>query len=132
MKRLTALSLLFAAVASSSFLAESAQAFGDFGTVFKQHYLGKDVDPDFVKTMKKEGCNVCHVKGQDKKKRNEYGQALDKYIDKKDFPKNYFKENKEEATKKIVEALKKAEAEKSESGQTFADRIKANEKPASK
>jgi hypothetical protein len=131
MKRLTALSFLFAAIAVSSILAQPAHALGEFGKVWSKHYLGKDADPDFTKAMKKEGCNICHLKGEKKDKRNEYGQALDKFLDKKEFPKDYYKNNEEEATKKIVEALKKAEAEESKSGQKFGDRIKANEKPAS-
>ena len=107
-------------------------ATSEFSKQWKNHYLsGDDVKPDFVKTGRKAGCYVCHVKKQDKKKvRNEYGEAVHKFLKAKDFPKDYVKENPEEAKKKILEGFKKAAELKSKDGEKFGDKIKAGKLPA--
>ena len=101
------------------------------------HIFGRD--PGFAemaeeaikKLGRKTSCNVCHVKGEDKKKvRNEYGNAISKYLKSKDFPKDWVKENPEEAKKKIVAGFKKANEHKSKDGKTFGEKIKANQLPA--
>lgn len=114
------------------FLASPAMAISEFGKQWKNEYLGDGVDADFKKIGRKAGCYVCHVKGEDKKKvRNEYGQALHKHLKAEDFPKDWVKENPEEAKKKIVEAFKKVGKEnKSKDGKLFGDKIKNGELPA--
>lgn len=113
-------------------LAGPALATSDFNKQWKEKYLsGDDVDEDFVKTARKHGCYICHVKGEDKKKvRNEYGQAIHKFLKAEDFPKDWIKENPEEFQKKVYEGLDKAGELKSKDGKTFAAKIKANEVPA--
>lgn len=113
-------------------LATPAMAISEFGKQWKNHYLsGDDVDPDFVKAGRKAGCYVCHVRKQDKKKvRNEYGNAIHEFLKAKDFPKDYVKENPEEAKKKIIEGFKKAAEKKSKDGKTFGEKIKNKELPA--
>lgn len=109
-----------------------AMAISEFGKQWKNEYLGgDDVDDDFKKIGRKAGCYVCHVKGEDKKKvRNEYGKAVQKYLKADDFPKDYVKANPEEAKKKILEGFKKAGDQESKDGKKFAEKIKANELPA--
>ena len=71
------------------------------------------------------------MKGEDKKKvRNEYGTSLMKFLKAKDFPKDYIKENPEEAKAKILEGFKKVNELKSEDGEVFGEKIKAGKLPA--
>ena len=108
-----------------------AFAISEFSKQWKAEYLGEDADEEFVKVGRKAGCYVCHVKGEDKKKvRNEYGNALHEYLDAEDFPKDWVKENPEEAKEKIVAAFKKVAEKKSKDGKTFGEKIKNNELPA--
>ena len=113
-------------------LTSPAMGISEFGKQWKNEFLGgDDVDEDFKKAGRKAGCYVCHVKGEDKKKvRNEYGTAIHKYLKAEDFPKDYVKENPEEAKKKILEGFKKAGAHESKDKKKFADKIKNNELPA--
>ncbi len=80
--------------------------------------------PDVVKNEGKDGkltCAVCH-EGDDKKKRNNYGEAL---------AKNITKMEKDEA--KIKEAFEKTAKEKSAvKDKTFGDLLKDGKLPASK
>lgn len=126
MKRLALALGMIACLCTPSF------AISEFGKQWKADYLTEDTNADFVKAARKANCNVCHVKGAPEKKeaRNEYGKALHKLLDKKDFPKEYFKEKPEEAAAKITEAFKKVEEMKSKDGKTFGEKIKANELPA--
>lgn len=80
--------------------------------------------PEVVKKEGKDGkvtCAACH-EGDDKKKRNNYGEALTK---------NIAKMEKDEA--KIKEAFEKTEKEKSAvKDKTFGDLLKDGKLPASK
>lgn len=113
-------------------LASPAMATSEFSKQWKNEYLGgDDVDDDFKSAGRKAGCYICHVKGEDKKKvRNEYGQAVRKYLKAEDFPKDYVKANPEEAKKKILEGFKKAGEHESKDGRKFAEKIENNELPA--
>lgn len=111
--------------------ATPAMAISEFSKQWKENYLGEDADADFIKLGRRAGCYVCHVKGEDKKKvRNEYGMALMKYLDSEDFPKEWVKENPEEAKKKILEGFKKAAEHESKDGNKFGKKIENNELPA--
>jgi DUF4097 and DUF4098 domain-containing protein YvlB len=85
----------------------------------------KAFDTTYEKVAKdnKTNCNVCHKEGtDDKKMRNNYGEAL---------AKNIAKMEKDEA--KIKEAFTKTEKEKSAiEGKTFGDLLKDGKLPASK
>tara|TARA_R110002111_G_scaffold135393_1_gene201372 strand:+ start:49 stop:468 length:420 start_codon:yes stop_codon:yes gene_type:complete len=118
--------------ASPMMFAAPASAIGEFGKKFKAEFADKDKDPDWYKQVAKANCNVCHVKGHPEKKeaRNEYGKAVQKFLKKEDFSKEYVKENPEEAMKKIIEGLKKANELKSSDGKVFGEKIKAKELPA--
>ena len=85
--------------------------------------MGDEASDDFKKMGRKAGCYICHVKGEDKKKvRNEYGEALHKYLGAEDFPKDWVKENPEESKKKILEAFKKVSEMKSKDGKKYGDK----------
>lgn len=113
-------------------LAVPAMATSSFSKAWKaKYYAPDDVAQEFKDKVKSAGCYVCHVKGEDKKKvRNEYGQAVQKYLKAKDFPKDYLKENPEEAKEKILAGFKKANELKSKDGEVFGTKIKNNELPA--
>ena len=65
----------------------------------------------------KSNCNLCH-QGKDRKNRNDYGAAIGKALGEKNVKDN----------QKIVEALDKAEKEKS-GDKTFGDLIKEGKLP---
>jgi len=126
MKRLALMFGLLVCLSSPSF------AISEFGKQFKAQILeSDDYTEDFKKSVKKAGCYACHVKGKKKEEaRNEYGMAISKFLDHKDFPKDYLKDNPEEAKAKILEGFKKANELKSKDGRAFGEKIKANELPA--
>ncbi|MBM3969820.1 MAG: hypothetical protein FJ302_08155 [Planctomycetes bacterium] len=98
-------------------------AIGFSGTVEARPNYKKAFDANYDKVAKenKTTCNVCH-EGEDKKQRNNYGQALTKNIGKME---------KDEA--KIKEAFTKTEKEKSAvADKTFGDLLKDGKLPASK
>ncbi len=98
--------------------ANSAQARPKYKGAFEKQY------PEVVTKEGKDGkltCAVCH-EGDDKKKRNNYGEALGK---------NTGKNEMDEA--KLKEALEKTEKEKSAvKDKTFGDLLKDGKLPASK
>ena len=99
--------------------ATSAHAKPKYKTVFEKTY------EKVVKDNGKDGklnCLVCHAEGDDKKKRNNYGEALAKIIKKG-----------ETDDAKVKEALEKTEKEKSAvADKTFGDLLKDGKLPASK
>jgi hypothetical protein len=115
--------LLVAVVSGVGSLAvnnRQAQAFPPFKVAFDKMYMTEG--SALHKALEgKSNCNVCHLGTKDKKKRNEYGVALDKLLT-KDDAKN---------PEKITEALAKVEAEKSGNA-TFGDLIKQGKLPITK
>ncbi len=102
-------------VASS---ARPAFAVKQFYDQFKEVYVNDgDLDAGLVAKAK---CNICHVQGEKKKVKNEYGKLLDDLLDRKTDAKN---------PEKIREALGKVAAMKSPSGQTWGEMIKAGKLP---
>jgi hypothetical protein len=111
--------------------ANTGMANSTFSKFWKEQYAGKDADEGFQKAVKTQGCYICHVNGEDKKKvRNEYGQAIHEYLKAEDFPRDYVKDKPEEAKAKILEGFAKAGKHKSKDGKTFEEKIKNNEIPA--
>lgn len=100
-------------------------AMGFSGTVEARPNYKKAFDTAYEKVAKenKTNCNVCHKEGTDDKKlRNNYGEALTKNI-----------KAKETDEAKIKEAFTKTEKEKSAiEGKTFGDLLKDGKLPASK
>ena len=138
MKRV--LLVVLAVSLTASMTASPAMAITHFKKVWSDHYTptgdapgAGDVDPEFVKLTKKTGCNICHVKGEDKKKaegRNEYGVALHKFLKAENFDKDRIKSEPEKVQEEIIAAFKKVEEMKSKDGKSFGEKIKAKELPA--
>src|SRR4051794_7674292 len=128
MKRIYLVPLGLALVANPAF------AIKPFSDGFNDLYVkpGSPLKPkvDEVK------CNLCHGKdadGKDSKKvRNEFGKAVARHLKKDDFvgAAKRLDPMSPEGKKAIAEGLEKAAAEKSSSGKSFADLIKAGELPA--
>ncbi|HTU25277.1 MAG TPA: hypothetical protein VMF30_07770 [Pirellulales bacterium] len=113
-----------------SWRAASVQAYPEFKEEFDKKYV-KDANVPGIAAEEKAlsqaagtaKCNICHVKGENKKVRNSYGEALDKLLDKGD-KKNVAKINK---------ALDSAADEKSDpnvaNSPTFGELIKSGKLP---
>ncbi len=131
------ITLISAAIMAVSF-SGSASALPEFKKAFQEKYTDKEANPEFYDVVKKAGCNVCHIKGEDKDKRNAYGDELAKLIEgdagqrKKDV-KDESKEKKDEVKAEILAELEKAwdvAAEKENAdGVKFGDLIKESKLP---
>jgi hypothetical protein len=105
-------------------LAQSALARPDYKKVVDSATKETKLAP-VVEELK---CNLCHVDKQEKKIRNDYGQALVKCgLSEEKFKE--LKADKEKLAEYVKEAMKKAEAEKSASGVPFGELIKAGKAP---
>jgi hypothetical protein len=105
-------------------LAQSALARPDYKKVVDSATKDTKIAP-VVEELK---CNFCHVDKQEKKVRNDYGQALAKCgLSEEKFKE--LKADKEKLAEYVKEAMKKAAAEKSASGVTFGELIKAGKAP---
>jgi hypothetical protein len=108
--------------------AESAWAIPPFDLAFKKEYVA--AGSPLAEKVAEVKCNVCH-KGTMKKDRNEFGMAVSKYLKKADFAGDdkKFDPKSPEGAAKLKEGLEKATAEKSSSGKTFGELLKAGELP---
>jgi len=105
----------------------SASALPPINLAWKAKYVEGNSNAAFVEAAKTANCKVCH--GEDKKVRNDYGKAVGKFLTKAKIT-DMKKAGDEEGTKKyILEGLQKAESEKSSSGKTYGDLIKAGQLP---
>ena len=98
-----------------------------FRTEFRKRYVKQDSqdpkDKSFAELVEKAGCNVCHL-GDDKTKRNPYGQALDKLLDRKTDARD------KDKIQKALEAVEKEKLDpKDPKSVTFGERIKKGELP---
>ena len=59
----------------------SAQAIAPFKKAFQEKYVDKSEHEELKASFKKASCNTCHVKGEAKEKRNDYGEELSKLIE---------------------------------------------------
>lgn len=113
--------------------ADKAFAIKPFMDVFVEKYNVKepktDADKALAVAVAEVKCNLCH-EGKSKKDRNAYGAAMDKLVDKAEIV-ALLKEDKDKGEKTITEALVKLEAEKSPSGETFGELLKAGKLPVS-
>lgn len=115
-----------------------ASALPQFKKDFADKYVEGSGDAAWEETVKKAGCNLCHVKGEGKEVRNAYGEALAKLIegDAKDRLAKAKEQGtddaeKEKLTKELMEAFKKVETMKSPSGPTYGELLKAHKLPVS-
>lgn len=131
--------LLLGGFMAMNVLASKTHAMPEFKAEFMKKYVNNSNNQDFKDAAKKANCSICHD-GDDRKNRNDYGKALEK------FTGGSVQADKEAATtpaaKKAVvaaavkkltkEGFKKAEEEKSPAGPTFGEQIKAGKLPAAK
>jgi hypothetical protein len=90
----------------------------------------KDSSDDFKKLAKEAKCNVCHIQGENKKKRNPYGEAMHKAIEDAKFPTKDFGKMPEKYADQIKEIFKKVGEQKAGStDKSFVERMKAGELP---
>ena len=136
MKKVVVLSIVGVFVAASLFVSP-ASALPQFKKAFEEKYVANG-NADLQAAFKAASCNTCHVKGKDKKVRNEYGMALSKIIGghakaqidaAKKVSDAAGKAKLAEVLKKLDEAFDKVEKEKSASGQTYGEEIKAGKLP---
>jgi hypothetical protein len=105
----------------------SASALPPFNKEWRAKYVEGNNNAKFVDAVETAKCNVCHM-GKSKKEKNEYGKAVGKYLT-KDAHTAAKKISEDAAADYIKQGLAKAEAEKSSSGKTFGELIKAGELP---
>ena len=109
----------------ATFRVDTARAMPPFKKAFDAKYVKPDSADEkekaFAAEAKKVNCNVCH-KCKSKKMRNDYGEAVNKFIEKT-----------EKDPAKIEEALNKAAAEKSKpddaNSPTFGELIQQGQLP---
>jgi len=121
-----ALLLAVVAMAISTATVKKAAALPAFNKQWAETYK----DAKGAEAAKAEKCLLCHDKNfpKDKKKRNEYGMALSKFVTKADYTK--LKEDKEALAKKLNEAFTEAGKLEAADGKTFSARIEAGMLPA--
>lgn len=109
--------------------AVPAWAVPAFNEAFKKAYV-KEGMPLEAKVAEVK-CNVCHM-GKEKKMKNEFGNAVGKYLKKADFTgeEKKYEPKSPEADKALADGLEKAAAEKSSNGKTFGELLKSGELPA--
>jgi hypothetical protein len=124
--------LTYAAVGLiATVVSPNAFAIKEFSETWTKVYVDSSDKEDFKKLAGEAKCNVCHIDGENKKKHNPYGEALeDAGLLKKTFPPKRFKDEPDKVRKEVEEILKKVESEKA-NGQdkTFGERIKAGMLP---
>jgi hypothetical protein len=119
---------------------EQAGAVSFFKKGFEARYVGEEPSTDaqmsIAAAVKERKCYVCHVKGQKKKIRNAYGDALSKLLDKDNFKASRREAEPEKAMSEVQAALEKVEAMKADATKadsaTWGDLLKAGKLPVAK
>jgi hypothetical protein len=133
--------MLLGVAVTLCFWVSKAQALPEFKKAFQEKYVDSSDNPDFKAAFKEASCNVCHVKGdRNKKHRNEYGKLLAKYTGgsvvkdrnaaEASGGDSAKKDVMDKALKALAEGFDKVADEKSSSGDTYGERIKAGKLPA--
>lgn len=106
-----------------------------FKKAFDKKYVKNSDNADFKAAFKKQGCNVCHIKGEKKDKNNPYGKELAKLIEgnakqrTKEASDDEKANVKKQILKELAEAFSKVEKIKNEDDEAFGDRIKSGKLP---
>lgn len=121
---------------------QPAEAIDPFWKQFQARYIKAEPKTDEEKAFAEAAsekntdtgkCWICHVKGKNKKVRNNYGQELAKLLDKKKFSAGRLKREKEAAEKEIQEAFAKVEKmhvdPEDDKSELYGDRIAAGKVP---
>ncbi len=120
--------LIYAAVGlTAGLVSPSAFAIKEFSETWTKVYVDTSDKEDFIKLASEAKCNVCHIDGENKKKHNPYGEALeDAGLLKKTFPAKRFKEEPDKVRKEVEEIFKKVKDKKAEGqDKTFGERMEA-------
>ena len=130
MKKTFAMLVMFGLVSSLSMPAFAIKQLND---KFKELYAApdsKDASEDFKKLVAEAKCNVCHIQGENKKKRNPYGEAMHEALEEAKFPVKEFGKKPEAYADQVKEIFKKVIDQKAgKTDKTFAERMKAGELP---
>ncbi|XZE33956.1 3-keto-disaccharide hydrolase [Pirellulaceae bacterium SH501] len=119
-----------ALVLGAAFSPQPAFAIKEFGEAFGKKYVEASKNEDFKKLAAEAKCNVCHIDGENKKKRNPYGEALHDAGFDKDTLKPLLKSDPEKAKKEMEAMFAKVEELKAKgSDKTFGAKINAGELP---
>ena len=87
------------------------EALAPFKKAFQKKYVDESDKDSLKEAFKKASCNTCHVKGEKKTVRNEYGDELAKLIDGdanqriKDAAKEGGSEGRKSETEKVVKEV---------------------------
>lgn len=96
---------------------------------FKKHFDDQYSANEGVKKASDElKCNICHY-GKSKKNLNDYGKELHKLLKKDNFKEERIKSEGDKVKAELEAAFKKVEGEKSKSGESFGERLKAGKAP---
>jgi len=114
-----------------------AGAVAFFKAQFEQRYVKENPtspsEEKLADSFKTTKCFVCHVKGKEKKIRNEYGEALSKLLDKDNFKADRREAEPDKCAQEVQAALEKVEAMHSKpdpASPTYKDLIEAGMLPA--
>lgn len=119
-----------AVVLSSSLSSQSVFAEKIFGDAWGKYYAEPSKNEDFKKLVGEAKCNVCHIQGENKKKHNPYGDALEHAGMDREVLKPLFKSDPEKFKKEVEALFKKVEdLKKDGEKKTFGEKIKAGELP---
>ena len=127
MTRVLSLAVVFGI--AMSWTASPAFAIKPFNDQFKATYSKNNENKEFVKLMEEAKCNLCHIEGAKKEKRNEFGEAVATLLKKKEFDAERLKKEPEKCKEEMEKAFKKAEEMKAKDGMTFGEKIKAGKLP---
>jgi hypothetical protein len=109
--------------------ADDASARSQYKKAFIANYNlaepSNDTETALAAAFKTGSCYTCHYK--DKKKRNEYGEALQKLLPK--YSKDRWKAEKDACNTEVFAAFKKLETQTGAHGKTFGEKLKAGELP---
>ena len=109
--------------------ASPTYAVPPFYDLFKEKYGAPGAPLEKAIAVTK--CNVCHIDQKPKKQRNDYGNAVSKYLKKVDFmgPAKKFDPKTPAGKKALADGLEKAGKEKSPGGQSFEQIIQGGKLP---
>jgi len=133
------LTIAVTSIAMLVLFSSTSLALSPFKKSFDEKYVKNSGDAEFQTAFRKQGCYVCHVKGQKKEFVNAYGHELAKLIEgnakeRLDAARKNGKAAQKAEEEKILEELKavftKVETVKSPDGVTYGEMFKSHKLPA--
>ena len=117
-------------IAGLAVSASPAFAIKQLNDSFKEVYAGEGAKEEFKTLVSEAKCNVCHIQGENKKKRNPYGDTLHKAIEEAKFPVKDFGKEPAKYAAQVKDLFKKVGEMKAEKAtKTFAETIKEGKLP---